>query len=309
MDVNTQACFFTNFFRTLKEANCDYVVLHSWQTLPEMATSDVDFLVSAQERSRVEPLIRQAAAACGWRLVQKLWYDVPWCFYFVVVSPNNEVSVAVDFVSDPAGIGEYRIKDSLILQHKVDSGLLLHLTTEMELAYKLAKRRVKGIFSEKDREFVFDYYARSDKAELLLRMKELLPQSFIDNALEFCERHASVAEWQALMSRTSPAFRFAGRRWRIRLHPMWFIMTVRRVLMRMLHPTGFILTVSPDVTVPDFPKFVFRRTKEIRGALSWSQRFCALSSATLIVNRVNERQHAQRNLLSFVLTALERRRV
>lgn len=92
------------------------------------------------------------------------------------------------------------------------------------------------------------------------------------------------------------------------MHPMWFITTIRRVLIRILHPTGFILTVSKDVNVPDFPKFVFRRTKEIWGEPSWLQRFCALSSATLIVNRVNGRQLSQGDLLSFVLTALERRR-
>ena len=152
--MNTQSHFFKGLFKVLNEAGFNYVVLHSWQTLPEKATSDVDMLISADEKKRLPLLLKKAEKTTGWRFVQKLWYDVPWCFYYVAVSPDCKASAALDFVSDPKGVGEYRIRDSQILSHREFSGFLYHLSTEAELAYKLAKRRVKGIFREEDVDFV-----------------------------------------------------------------------------------------------------------------------------------------------------------
>src|SRR5574344_231871 len=110
MDKDTHEYFFNAVFRALNAAGVRYIVLHSWQTLPQMATSDVDILIDEEEKMRLEPLLKRVAQETGWRYVNKLWYDVPWCFYFVFVSPNAEESVALDFISDPKGIGEYRIK-------------------------------------------------------------------------------------------------------------------------------------------------------------------------------------------------------
>ena len=173
--MNTQSHFFKGLFKVLNEAGFNYVVLHSWQTLPEKATSDVDMLISEDEKKRLPLLLKKTEEATGWRFVQKLWYDVPWCFYYVAVSPDGKASAALDFVSDPKGVGEYRIRDSQILSHREFSGFLYHLSTEAELAYKLAKRRVKGIFREEDVDFVNEYFRRSSPAVLRERMSELLP--------------------------------------------------------------------------------------------------------------------------------------
>ena len=293
-EKNTQRFFFQALFQTFDVEHLDYAVLHSWQTLPHVATSDVDIMLQVSERDRLAHVLRLVVEKTGWRLVQKLWYDVPWCFYYVFVSPSNLCSVALDFMSDPTGLGAYQIKDELVLRHKVRADILFHLSTEMELAYKLAKRRVKGIFSAKDREFVFDYYARSDKTELLSRMRELLPESFIDKALMFCEHGASVSDWQALMAQTSPAFRFAGRRWRIRLHPMWFLKTLERIVFRLRYATGYIFTVTRKEDIPQFPPFVFRRVVYVHGRVSLFRRACILSSATLGVQVVTECEKQQK---------------
>ena len=294
--MNTQSHFFNGLFRVLNEARLNYVVLHSWQTLPEKATSDVDMLISADEKKRLSTLLKKAEEMTGWRFVQKLWYDVPWCFYYVAVSPDGKASVALDFVSDPKGTGEYRIKDSLILPHRVFSGYLYHLSPEAELAYKLAKRRVKGVFREEDLAFVNEFYDKCDHVALAKRLQELIPERLVSEVLHLMAKNAVRAEYQQFMCRNTPAFVLFGRRWRIKFGVEWFVATIKRIFYRIKHPTGCILYLKDHSLVElggesafkserIFPHFMFRRI-EFQGSygkLSWRKRIAVLSSATLEV--------------------------
>lgn len=285
-NVNTQAYFFRGLFGVLNRASCEYVVLHSWQTLPDEATHDVDMLISAKEKQRLPALLKEVENVSGWRFVQKLWYDVPWCFYFVAVSPDGSVSAALDFVSDPNGVGEYRIRDEAILRNRVFSGLLYHLSTEAELAYKLAKRRVKGIFRDEDVGFALDYFGRSDPATLRLRMSELLPQNVSNAMLKIVSDGCDLETMRRYVKTNSPAFVLFGRRWRIKPGLSWFVDTIRRIFHRIANPTGAIVYLK-DMDVSKrlaFPAFVFRRERAVNSSnLTWRRRWAALSSATLLL--------------------------
>ena len=284
--MNTQSHFFNGLFKVLNEAGFNYVVLHSWQTLPDEATHDVDMLISADEKKRLQPLLKKAEEETGWRFVQKLWYDVPWCFYYVAVSPDGKASAALDFVSDPKGVGEYRIKDSQILSHREFSGFLYHLSTEAELAYKLAKRRVKGIFREEDVHFVNEYSSRSSPAVLRERMAELLPKRVSEELLALIGGGCKLDEMRDYMATHSPAFVLFGRRWRIKPGFSWFVDTIRRIFHRIANPTGVIVYLK-DMDAYNrlsFPAFVFRRDQAVKAAnLTWRRRRAALSSATLLL--------------------------
>ena len=286
-DVNAQRQFFVTLFKVFEERNLNYVVLHSWQTLPEVATSDVDMVIAAKEKPRLENVLAEVAQKCGWRFVQKLWYDVPWCFYYVAVSPDGNNSAALDFVSDPDGVGEYRIADDKILSQRESNGLLYHLPAEAELAYKLAKRRVKGVFRDADVSFVHDYFARSDKEVLRKRMLELLPEDVCEQLMALMLAGKGVEDYRVYMASHSPAFRLFGRRWRIRWRPIWFVSQVRRILDRVNRPTGCVLYGTKVVT---FPPFVFRRERRVKD-LSAIQRKKALSSATLVFVECDESRY------------------
>jgi len=278
MDENTQEYFFRTLFKVFNEADFKYVILHSWQTLPEIATSDVDMMIAADEKDRLEEVLTRVARLSGWRFVQKLWYDVPWCFYYVAVSPDGMVSVALDFVSDPKGIGEYRIADSKILSHRENNGLLWHLTTEAELAYKLAKRHVKGIFRDEDVAFVHDYFLRSDKGVLRARMNELLPVDVSRRLMSMMEEETDAGAYRKFLLEHSPAFRLFNRRWRICWSFAWFVSQAQRIVDRVLRPTGCIVHGAAKMT---FPRFVFRREVRVP-RLNWLRRKLALASAKLV---------------------------
>ena len=285
MEMNTQSHFFKGLFKVLNDVKLNYVVLHSWQTLPEKATSDVDMLISADEKKRLSSLLKAVERDTGWRFIQRLWYDVPWCFYYVAVSPDGATSAALDFVSDPKGVGEYRISDSKILAHREFSGILYHLSAEAELAYKLAKRRVKGIFREEDVDFVNEYFRRSSPAVLRERMRELLPEGVSDDLLELVGSGCKLDAMRDYMATHSPAFVLFGRRWRIKPGLSWFVNTVRRIVFRMANPTGVVVYLKDSDAAGDLqmPWFVFRREKTISvSALSWKRKFAAFSSATLL---------------------------
>lgn len=285
MGKNTQSHFFKGLFKVLNEAEFNYVVLHSWQTLPDKATSDVDMLISANEKKRLPLLLKKVEDSTGWRFVQKLWYDVPWCFYYVAVSPDGKASAALDFVSDPKGVGEYRIRDAQILSHREFSGFLYHLPRETELAYKLAKRRVKGIFREEDVHFVNEYFNFSSPIVLRERMLELLPKKVTEELLTLIGDGCKLDAMCDYMARHSPAFVLLGRRWRIKPGLSWFINTIRRILFRMVNSTGAIVYFKDGDGAGNLqmPCFVFRREKTVlASALSWKGKFAALSSATLL---------------------------
>lgn len=296
MEMNTQSHFFKVLFKVLNEADFNYVVLHSWQTLPDEATHDVDMLIAAKEKQRLPVLLKEVEKVTGWRFVQKLWYDVPWCFFYVAVSPNGKAAAALDFVSDPSGIGEYRIKDSQILPHREFSGLLYHLSTEVELAYKLAKRRVKGIFRDEDFVFVREYYRKCNVDVLAQRLGELLPGRLVPQILELLANDADIEKYRRFMSLNSPVFVLFGRRWRIKFGFAWFCKTIQRIFYRVWNPTGCVLRLC-DATLSElggeaafqsgrvFPNFVFRRQEFVKGikSLSWRKRMGVLSTATLMV--------------------------
>lgn len=296
VDVNTQEYFFNGLFIVFNEARFNYVVLHSWQTLPKCATSDVDMLISSDEKKRLPSLLKDVETATAWKFVQKLWYDVPWCFYYVAVSPDGKVAAALDFVSDPDGIGEYRIKDSQILPHCEFSGILYRLSTEAELAYRIAKRRVKGIFRDEDLEFVRKYYRKCNVDVLANRISELLPRKLVPQILELLAQDTSLDEYRRFMSLNTPAFILFGRRWRVKFGFTWFCKTIQRIFYRIWNHTGCVLRLSNATETglggrmafqsdKVFPHFIFRRQEFIKGgkSISWWKRMKVLSSATLMI--------------------------
>jgi hypothetical protein len=328
-DENTQEHFFKGLFHVFNDSNLNYVVLHSWQTLPKSAISDVDMLISADEKKRLPRLLKEVESVTEWKFVQKLWYDVPWCFYYVAVSPDGKVSAALDFVSDPNGIGEYRIKDSQILPYREFSGFLYRLSTEAELAYKIAKRRVKGIFRDEDLEFVREYYRKCDVDVLTNRLEELLPKALVPQTLELLANDTSIEEYRRFMSLNTPAFVLFGRRWRIKLGVAWFYLTIKRVLYRLRWLSGCILHLK-DSTFIDFcgmkflqwnavfPHFMFRKCMIASHGerITLWRKIKVLASATVLIipgsddNYIeigNGKMRIQGKILDAVISSMQRR--
>lgn len=98
--TTTPAQLFESFFAELDRQDIPYVILHSYETLPESIPSDVDFAVAAESLHRVPNLMRAVAAQAGWLLVQTLQHETT-AFYSVLMDPANPRQfLKLDYCSD-----------------------------------------------------------------------------------------------------------------------------------------------------------------------------------------------------------------
>jgi len=75
-------------FAEMERLEIPYVILHSYQDLPDFIPSDVDCAVPEKHLSRMKRLMHEVAEHTGWRLTQTLRYDIA-AFYSVLVDPQN----------------------------------------------------------------------------------------------------------------------------------------------------------------------------------------------------------------------------
>ena len=61
-----------------------YCVLHGYETLPEEAISDVDLALDPRQRGLIDAVLLKVASDTGFLITQKLYYDVPYCHYYVL---------------------------------------------------------------------------------------------------------------------------------------------------------------------------------------------------------------------------------
>ena len=272
------------FFAEMKEAGLNYAVLHEWRKLPCKTESDIDMVVDKTGLSLLPEVLKSVESKTGWRIVQKLWYDVPACYYHVAVSPDAKESVALDFLCDESGIGEYRIKSSLLLEDCAETRGIRHMSTESELAYKLAKRRIKGIFREKDFEFIKRAFTESEKSKLAERLRSYIPGKAANEMGSLLESAAGPAEWNAFMRRMRPGMRLPGMNWTFHGRLSWWFFMLLRIFHRICNDTGCIAYVKTETgTDWDFG-FVFRKVVVVKDdTLKYALKRKALARTWLLV--------------------------
>lgn len=111
--------------------------------------SDVDVAVTRRSLQAVDALVR--AGTFG-RMLQRLHYDVPWCFYYVVESeePGRRYR-QLDIACDPWGIGRYGPALPIALEFMRRNPRARNLDAATETAYLAIKRARKGIRDESER--------------------------------------------------------------------------------------------------------------------------------------------------------------
>ncbi len=131
--------FFEKFFAALDIHGIEYVVLHSYDKLPDKVTSDVDYAVRHADIPAVHRVVREVAGAQGWLVVQTLQHEV--CsFYTVAVNPSDlRQSVKLDLCSDYMQRGACILKAATLLEGRRRAGGFSVPSASTEFAYLLAK--------------------------------------------------------------------------------------------------------------------------------------------------------------------------
>jgi len=141
-----------------------WCVLHSYETLPYYSASDVDMAASATNIQALELLINKVADSTGWTPLQKLWYDVQNCHYYVLCHTETGTLLAIDFLMDNRAIGKYGFTTKVLTEEcHMEKGGFPVPNPQVALCYKLIKRIVKKRSISDDEKYLRHTYARACK--------------------------------------------------------------------------------------------------------------------------------------------------
>lgn len=167
--VDIHQSFLEPFFKemNLKYKN-EWCVLHSYKTLPFYSISDVDMAFSGDDTKGLENLIHNVATQNNWCVLQKLWYDLERCYYYILKDCSNDVYLALDFLIDNRGVGRYGFKTSILTKAcKLEKSNILVPNSEVAFTYKFVKRLVKQREMITDFKYMDSHYSKSNKEDLL----------------------------------------------------------------------------------------------------------------------------------------------
>jgi hypothetical protein len=265
--------FFTLFFERLNNQGVRYCVLHSYDGLPNYAPSDVDMAVASEDLERAESAVFDAAASLGFRVIQKLYYDIPRCYFYVVSFRDTDGKpgfVQLDFMNDELGIGRYLLKTETILKdRRIFKGFWIP-SVPVEACYLLIKKVIKKrILPEHERKLQDLLREEHQRVESLLA--DVLGADNVTIIRELIEGKGAGRKGYLIEQLNRALFvRFAVRKpQRVLLKGVWLM---RRILERILSPTGLIIVlVSPDgggkstlaEAVLTRLRFAFRNSKRI----------------------------------------------
>lgn len=291
-DGRGQEPFLRPFFLALSARAVRYCVLHSYEQLPFYTESDVDMAVHGITRDECESLLQRVARGAGWEIVQRLWYDVPTCFYYVVRSLSEPRAwVAVDILLDRVGIGSYAFDTDVLTRDAVAEGVFFHSNSSVEFCYKLTKRIRKGQLKPTDLVTLQMLHDEADKTLI----RSILSHHYgawgarrilagFESTDRGCVRLPDIRALSVIQLLKRRYFSIP----RLLKRLAW---QVRRVCNRVSDPAGVVLWV-PYASEKDLRQLAealwtrvgpaFRRLRIEPISSAW-QRFAALSSSTLLI--------------------------
>lgn len=240
--------FLTKLFETLNREELRYCVLHSYEALPGYTRSDVDMVIASGDLKKCEKIIFDVSDLLRFRVIQKLYYDIPRCYYYVVFFRDYDGTpgfVQLDVLNDDYGVGRYILRTETLLQRRRKYKGFYVPSVPVEACYLLIKKVIKGKFSpeheaklksllEEDSEAVTDMIARCFGADQREDVERLV-------------RGTDPSRQAGVVKGLRRALFLRHRAFKPHLYALGFLWFVRRIVERMLCPTGLVaILVSPD---------------------------------------------------------------
>lgn len=138
--------FLNNLFTLLEQKNIHFAVLHEYETLPDRAASDIDMVIDPHFKDQMDAIISQATSGTALRIIQKLRYDIPYCYYYVMakVIPGETDNVKIDLLMDDIGVNRYYLTSEELLARRIKYRNFFVPSYDIQAVYLLIKRAVKG---------------------------------------------------------------------------------------------------------------------------------------------------------------------
>ncbi len=159
--------------RRLKIRGEDYVIIHARDRIRAETFSDIDFAFSRSPVLAIQPVLLEMQNEGQLLVVQRLHYDVPDCYYFVVAVPTADGAdyLQLDCLCDSHGINKYHITSKDFLQETHDDSGLSAPRPAVEALYLLIKKAKKGSITPTQLEYINGLIEResTEFQELALR--------------------------------------------------------------------------------------------------------------------------------------------
>jgi hypothetical protein len=138
--------FFNSYWLALERRGWDAVILHSWQNLPDVIDSDVDYAVRGPTSRELLCFLSQFAKSVGWRLVQAIEHEPKAIFCVCQQAEPPFESIQLDVAWLYRREGHILLSSELIFEktYAAPGKSFCVMSEGSEFAYLLAKAAAKG---------------------------------------------------------------------------------------------------------------------------------------------------------------------
>lgn len=229
----------------LNACSIGYGLIHGAHRWPDVS-SDVDLAFDRNPAPVLDPILRDFQHAGKLIVVQKLHYEVPYGYYYMLrLSGAHPLFLHLDCLFDPFGVNRYHLKTTELLERKSAEDWGYRIGTEQEALYLLVKRVIKREVSLQELEELRCHF--HSRSEVLRRQVETWFGSKGAALVEQLLDPERVEESRAVLGRLRG---IVETRFRTR-HPVRYLaarfLGSMRKAYRFFNPTGlFVVVLGPD---------------------------------------------------------------
>lgn len=233
---------FNYLFESFNSQNIDYVIIHSYQYLPDRFDSDIDTAINVSNIKDAIKLLDSTLAGTGWRVIQ-FWRHENYAADCVI--SNDEEFLQVDFCTHYERNGRVVMPVQELLEGKRIYKNFYVPKPQTEFTYILVKKLLKKFFSDGSKERLTALWeAMSEKEKLDVRngLRRFIAEDQIGMILDYIasSRYDLIdleAAHRELRKKTSNTVDD--------LH--YKVFDIKRRIERIVHPTGlFIVLLGVD---------------------------------------------------------------
>ena len=223
-----------------------YAIIHHADMLESLVVSDVDIVIDGPPEGALEGILDQSARRGDFQVVQRLHYDRPFGYYYILAIPTMPVTfLHLDVVHDPWGTNRYLLDSAYLLENRSLLNGIWTVAPEKEAVYLTIKKVVKGKMSLETHARIRELISESsEKATRQFRRRfgpdgeKLMSELLLAEHTEFPGK-----ELLRLRRKLNSPFGFPG----LCLGMLGIFQEASRRLSRMTHPTGlFVAVLGPD---------------------------------------------------------------
>ena len=245
-DGYTEA-YLTVLFKRLDEFDIQYCVLHSYDQLPQHATSDVDIAIDRRGIQAIDGILSEVAESVGVKLIQKFHYDIPHCYYYIFAyTDGTELPyfLQLDFHHDTLSVGRYRMTTSVLLRNRRTYKNFYIPDSPTEAVHLILKRIIKENLKPHHELYIEQLYQenRQDVTEVLAKyLGKQIARELEENICmgDWEQFHQHIPKYQQCLR-----YRKIRNPWRVFQSFAWQVI---RVAKRFVYPTGLLVVLmGPD---------------------------------------------------------------